>query len=487
MVKERIKITYKDHEAVSIEKLADFINGCRRRKGNSSIAKISNIESLRMIVVVIEKDQKSQSNKEGGEMGDRQSVDNPSDRNEFTTTLRECPFPEDIPIFIHSARNKTKKHDKSYEDEVLTRESIDKYLLKDLSVIYTEGIDHRLYTITVEEKKEFYRKYSNINILTEIGTVQRIEVERRENKEREDSHRIVNDQSDKTEGEMGDRLSADSPVDESVYFSRVSVNNRSMFCFYKSTGNSILAVDCEMVLTEAGTELARISIVNEYKCILYDVIVETKCIIYDYLTNITGISKETYSNKCICRVCSSIRRSNEYLRTDKIPSHSGTIPYKALLLDLSYIIGIDSVIIGHSISHDLFSINIYHRKIIDTSLLYISRNHHRYRLKVLSSHYLNREIQESTHSSVEDSRVCIDLIKYLEVSPYERRDIDISSIKNIFIDNRYFLNRKLKYSRKITPIFYVFSTEGTEEIEENSIIIRITKEEDGWRVRITNE
>ena len=57
-------------------------------------------------------------------------------------------------------------------------------------------------------------------------------------------------------------------------------------------GRTLLAVDCEMVETEDGTELARVSVVDESGACLYDELVLPQKQILNYLTQFSGISAE---------------------------------------------------------------------------------------------------------------------------------------------------------------------------------------------------
>lgn len=446
--RKRISIVYREHEHVSMEKLAGFILACRQRKPSSSLARISQPEYIRRIVVVIDEyAEKSENEKE---------------EESFTSVLRENPMPENIPIYIHATRKKTKKHEIPYEDKELDRESLKKYLVKDIDTLYTEGVDHRLYTIPTEKKKEFYREYSSMHILSEISKSRDIKIVEKEDKSEEDT-----------------------------YYKTVQVNGRDMASFYKNTAYPIVSIDCEMIRTEIGVELARISIIDDKNTVLYDQIVEPKGKVLEYITEITGLSEEQYKDQCACIGCKEIRTDSIYTDTDKISTitHLGTIPYKALLRDLSDIIGINTIIIGHSISHDLFAMNIYHTKIIDTSLVYNSKTHHRYKLKMLSEIYLNKTIQETEHSPSIDASTCIDLIKYAEASPYPytNQSIQFLGMKNISISTEYYhIKKDKKYHKSVVPVSYIFGTADTTAQEENTIRIHLHRHTSTWSLSISH-
>lgn len=71
-----------------------------------------------------------------------------------------------------------------------------------------------------------------------------------------------------------------------------------------------------------------------------------------------------------------------------------------------------AVLVGHSLENDLKCMRIVHRRVLDTSLVYPHKEAGRkHALRILSSTYLKRSIQQSTagHSSVEDARAALDL------------------------------------------------------------------------------
>lgn len=76
-----------------------------------------------------------------------------------------------------------------------------------------------------------------------------------------------------------------------------------------------------------------------------------------------------------------------------------------------------AILIGHSLNADLAALRLTHPSIIDTSIIYPHPRGPPLKssLKWLAQKYLNREIQKghgsSGHDSVEDAKVCLDLVK----------------------------------------------------------------------------
>lgn len=449
-MKESLEISFKKQDQITLEKLAAFIKACRLRRNSSPITTTFNVSSMKRILVVV-------TNQEA------LRVETFCKKIKFKAILRERPLPEDLPIYMHATRGKTTKNKSVTEvisEETLREDTISNYLVKDLNTIYTDGLDHRIYTISTEDKHAFYRQYSTLETLAEISMLKPLKV---------------------TEVSM-----QTAEESEYAYYNVVRVNSREMVTYYKTTPHSILAIDCEMVITELGIELARISIVNEDKNVVYDQIIEPTSKVRDYLTNVSGISESMYKTKCTCTTCLSFSKNKipEHNSEIKI-EHSGSISYEVFLYDLSSIVGVNTILVGHSISHDLFSMNIFHKKLIDTSLLYNSKNHHRYKLKALCLAYLNREIQQSAHSSIVDAQACIDLLKYFQSSK-KNSQLQYQKMKNISISTDYANVSSRLLHKSTPPIDYIYTNESPPKISENTLIICLVKNQDDWHVLISN-
>lgn len=103
----------------------------------------------------------------------------------------------------------------------------------------------------------------------------------------------------------------------------------------------LIALDCEMCLTEVGLELARISLIDEDLNIIMDEIVQPSHPILDYLTRYSGIREETLTG--VTTTLHDIQQK---------------------LLD---IIDQETILVGHSLECDLKTLRIAHPKVIDTS------------------------------------------------------------------------------------------------------------------------
>mmetsp|Transcript_11415 Transcript_11415/g.22396 ORF Transcript_11415/g.22396 Transcript_11415/m.22396 type:complete len:427 (+) Transcript_11415:3-1283(+) len=151
-------------------------------------------------------------------------------------------------------------------------------------------------------------------------------------------------------------------------------------------GAELVALDCEMVQTTGGRELARISVVGFNGDILYDTHVMTRSPVTDYLTQFSGVTAQDLE---------------------------GAVTFAQVLVDLSKIISQSTIICGHSLENDLRALELVHKRVIDTSLLYPHpQPSYKYSLKRLAFNFLNQNIQnEGGHDSVEDSQAALALVR----------------------------------------------------------------------------
>ena len=154
------------------------------------------------------------------------------------------------------------------------------------------------------------------------------------------------------------------------------------------TSLPIFAVDCEMVMTCEGHELARVSIVNEsFECI-YDTLVKPLNPVSDYLTKYSGIDADMLAD-----VTTTLQEVHQQIKT--------ILPSRFILA-------------GHSLENDLQALKLFHPYVIDTSCLFTPNATPLLKpsLKKLTRNLLDKDIQtESTgHSSAEDATACMELV-----------------------------------------------------------------------------
>ncbi|KAG8920627.1 RNA exonuclease 3 [Tulasnella sp. 418] len=162
----------------------------------------------------------------------------------------------------------------------------------------------------------------------------------------------------------------------------------------------IAAMDCEMVYTTAGMSVARASVVNELGEVVFDEFVKMSegVDILDYNTRFSGIS------------------SLEKAKLD----------LTGIRKELQSIIGPETILIGHALDNDLRTLRIVHHRVIDTVMLFPHPHGLPLRraLRDLVANTLGHVIQAGSsssgeggmgsigHSSVEDSRATLNLVKW---------------------------------------------------------------------------
>ncbi|GMH88211.1 hypothetical protein TL16_g11090 [Triparma laevis f. inornata] len=147
----------------------------------------------------------------------------------------------------------------------------------------------------------------------------------------------------------------------------------------------IYAIDCEMVQTTEGSELARCTITELGGKTIYDRYVKPSNVITDYLTLYSGISEKTWT-------------SQEYTTLEEFQSEV----YK--------IVNSEDVVVGHSLENDLHAMKIVHLNCIDTAVLFKDNDDGRkHSLKYLIKGFFGRDIQRAEHDSGEDARAAMDL------------------------------------------------------------------------------
>jgi RNA exonuclease 1 len=177
----------------------------------------------------------------------------------------------------------------------------------------------------------------------------------------------------------------------------------------KAPPNSAVCFDCEMGYTTNGLEMLRLTVISwpQHKPLI-DVLVRPLGHLLDVNTRFSGITAEQFLN------------AKPYDPADpKLVRKDLRIvdsPYAARDLFLSHV-SPTTPVLGHALENDLNTIRLIHPTIIDTVLLYPTRQGlpFRHGLRMLAKTHLELDIQQAGaagHDSYEDARTTGELIRF---------------------------------------------------------------------------
>ncbi|XP_074642414.1 uncharacterized protein LOC141899788 [Tubulanus polymorphus] len=148
------------------------------------------------------------------------------------------------------------------------------------------------------------------------------------------------------------------------------------------------SLDCEMVYTSKGSELARITVIDRELQTVYDSLVQPEKPVVDYNTRFSGLTE-----KDLMDVTTTLR------------------DVQAVLLSL---FNTQTILIGHSLESDLIALKLMHACVVDTSVVFPHRLGAPYKraLRTLMAEILNKIIQNDVggHNSNEDAAACMELM-----------------------------------------------------------------------------
>jgi DNA polymerase III epsilon subunit-like protein len=185
----------------------------------------------------------------------------------------------------------------------------------------------------------------------------------------------------------GFRVKGQNELDKQLYLQTLLLEEEG-----KGSDARVFGLDCEMVLTSMGSELARITLIQmksfdddklETTTIL-DALVKPENPVKDYLTRHSGIT-----SRLLDPVTTRLQQIQVALRRFLRPS---------------------DILVGHSLENDLMAAHFVHPRVIDTSLIFRHGNKRtKFSLRHISASLLKRNIQRGSHCSEEDAVAALEL------------------------------------------------------------------------------
>lgn len=168
--------------------------------------------------------------------------------------------------------------------------------------------------------------------------------------------------------------------------------------FKKPSKSKVIGLDCEMVFTTKGFELARITVIDYFtRKEVSDIFVKPFGEVVDFNTRYSGIHE----------------------------LDGNFLPWDQAMAKLGESMDSQTIVLVHGGDNDFHAIRAIHENIIDTSILFPTKHEtgpwRRWSLKDLTFKYLSKEIQKGEHDSTEDALATADIVRYFVRKELQRR------------------------------------------------------------------
>jgi DNA polymerase III epsilon subunit-like protein len=290
--------------------------------------------------------------------------------------IKETVELDDLIVLLTHKRKYYKKGKSLPPDtSLLTMEHVKEYVVDDIEKIYVRRGDPYVNTEDLNLKQEYFRKKTRF-----LGKDEEVALE--------SIQRLA--------GSRGGGMSVEyrKENEENRKYGEVVVNGSIYVYFKGESRHEMVGIDCEMVVTELGTEVGRVSLVDTERNVLYDKVVVPVGRILEYNTQYSGLREETFQKKCVCEKRCTV---------EALQCKRDIVAYGAMIQELSEIVGANTVFVGHSLAHDMGALKIFHTRFVDTAMIYASESDHKLKLKEIVKKYFGKEIQDDEHSSVVDA------------------------------------------------------------------------------------
>lgn len=198
----------------------------------------------------------------------------------------------------------------------------------------------------------------------------------------------------------------------------------------KNDYGKVLGIDCEMVETENGHELAKICVIDKDFEVLYEHFVKPEKPVINFHFQYSGITQSDID--------------------------SATKTLKDIQEGQMDFINQGTILVGHSLENDLFALKLIHNKVVDTSLLFCTRHGTKLPQKQLSWNFFKYKIQSNEknkgHDPSEDAKASMALAKY---------KIEIMDPLGLQGDD----NKSFEFLEKISKKFKILVLDKSERIK----------------------
>ncbi|KAI5180474.1 RNA exonuclease [Nematocida sp. AWRm80] len=322
----------------------------------------------------------------------------------FGAHMKERLSADIIPIVLTVKRIRSKIHD-NYHLEALSSfplSKLESFVLQEYNLIYNHTVDPRLHLIPREYKRLFYDKYALFNNSVKAISSIYSPIPKIPN---------LSKSSKKVTSTILNSVRTGSKDGSNGIYMNVEINGHIYTQYMSNTQHKLVGIDCEMVQTKKGKELGRVGIIDINHKIIYDRIIKPERPVIDYLTPFSGLTEESFINRCVCSLCiPSI--SGLSIEEASWPCKKTVISHREMIEELSLIIGKNTILVGHSIEHDMHALQIYHTRFIDVSLFFMSQGHYKLKLKDIARDFLNMSIQTEEHSPCIDASTALYALSY---------------------------------------------------------------------------
>ena len=184
----------------------------------------------------------------------------------------------------------------------------------------------------------------------------------------------------------GFRVIGQSELDKQLYLQTLDRKD------HESSEIRVFGLDCEMVMSSVGSELARISLIqlksfhdDKLETItILDALVKPHNPVKDYLTRYSGITASLLEPV--------------------------TTRLSQIQVALQRILRPSDILVGHSLENDLMAAHFIHPRVVDTSLIFRhGKKRTKFSLRHISAFLLKRTIQNGSHCSEEDAVAALEL------------------------------------------------------------------------------